>query len=206
MGRNAASCHDGVTDRRRWESALFLKVRDEIQTGNLAIDGAKNFGRFEAFFLPAARWEQVREAFWARTGFPVDPAAAVEQLKARLSGAFDRFLEGVADNRQVAFDDDGWRLKTDAAEQPDPAQSDRLADDGREGIIDLEGELWGEVFEPLKDTDVFRCFRMDPELDTIVWPTGADLAPEFLYERAARGPSSLDADARDRGLRSDVDC
>ena len=79
-------------------------------------------------------------------------------------------------------------------------------DDGREGIIDLEGELWGEVFEPLKDTDVFRCFRMDPELDTIVWPTGADLAPEFLYERAARGPSSLEADARDRGLRSDVDC
>ncbi len=41
---------DGVTDRRRWESALFLKVRDEIQTANLAIDGAKNFGRFEAFF------------------------------------------------------------------------------------------------------------------------------------------------------------
>ena len=105
-----------MTDRRRWESALFLKVRDEIQTGNLAIDGAKNFGRFEAFFLPAAQWERVREAFWARTGFPVDPAAAVEQLKARLSDAFDRFLEGVADNRQVAFDDDGWRLKADAAE------------------------------------------------------------------------------------------
>ena len=117
-----------MTDPRRWESALFLKVRDEIQTGNLAIDGAKNFGRFEAFFLPAPRWERVRDAFWARTGFPVDPAAAVEQLKARLSDAFDRFLEGVADNRQVAFDDDGWRLKTDAAEQPDPAQSDRLAE------------------------------------------------------------------------------
>ena len=33
--------HNGVTDRRRWESALFLKVRDEIQTGNLAIEGAK---------------------------------------------------------------------------------------------------------------------------------------------------------------------
>ena len=49
-------------------------------------------------------------------------------LKARLSDAFDRFLEGVADNRQVTFDDDGWRLKTDPAEQPDPAQSDRLAE------------------------------------------------------------------------------
>ena len=50
---------NGVTDRRRWESALFLQVRDEIQTGNLAIEGAKNFGRFEAFFLPSAQWEQV---------------------------------------------------------------------------------------------------------------------------------------------------
>ena len=64
---------------------MFLKVRDEIQTGNLAIEGAKNFGRFEAFFLPTAQWEQARDAFWARTGFPVDPDAAVEQLKARLS-------------------------------------------------------------------------------------------------------------------------
>ena len=62
-------------------------------------------------------------------------------------------------------------------------------DDGHEGIIDLEGELWGEVFEPLNDTEVFRSFRVDTELDTIVWPTGADLAPEFLYERAARAPS-----------------
>ncbi len=107
---------------------MFLQVLDEIQTGNLAIDGAKNFGRFEAFFLPAAQWKQVRDAFWARTGFPVDPGAAVERLKERLSDAFDCFLEGVADNRQVAVDDDGWRLKTDPAEPPDPAQSDRLAE------------------------------------------------------------------------------
>ena len=60
--------------------------------------------------------------------------------------------------------------------------------DGTEGDVDLAEELWGEVFEPLKDTDVFRGFRLDKELNTVVWPTGADLAPEFLYERAsARG-------------------
>ena len=49
-------------------------------------------------------------------------------LKARLSDAFDRFLEGVPDNRQVVFDDDGWRLKTDPAEHPDPAQSNSLVE------------------------------------------------------------------------------
>ncbi len=56
--------------------------------------------------------------------------------------------------------------------------------DGIEGDIDLSGELWGEVFEPLKDSEVFRAFRLDKELNTVSWPTGADLAPEFLYEQA----------------------
>lgn len=56
--------------------------------------------------------------------------------------------------------------------------------DGKCGIIDLENELWGEVFEPLKDLGQFQEFILDPELKTIVWPTGADLAPEFLYQQA----------------------
>jgi len=54
--------------------------------------------------------------------------------------------------------------------------------DGAEGEIDLEDELQGEVFEPLKDKLLFQEFRVDPELETIVWKNGADLAPEFLYE------------------------
>ena len=59
--------------------------------------------------------------------------------------------------------------------------------DGTEADVDLESELWGEVFEPLKDRDVFRSFRLDDELNTVTWPSGADLAPEFLYERARAG-------------------
>jgi len=58
-------------------------------------------------------------------------------------------------------------------------------EDGAVGIIDLDGDLWGEGFEPLKDIDNFRAFKIDLELQTIVWPTGADLAPEFLYECVA---------------------
>jgi hypothetical protein len=55
--------------------------------------------------------------------------------------------------------------------------------DGVEGEVDLAGDLDGPVFEPLHDTDYFRSFVLHPELHTIVWPNGADLAPEFLYER-----------------------
>ncbi|MCX5644869.1 MAG: DUF2442 domain-containing protein [Phycisphaerae bacterium] len=54
--------------------------------------------------------------------------------------------------------------------------------DGAEGEIDLEGELEGEVFGPLRDKQLFRKFRVDPELGTIVWENDADFAPEFLYE------------------------
>jgi hypothetical protein len=59
--------------------------------------------------------------------------------------------------------------------------------DGVEGAIDLEDGLWGEMFEPLKDRTLFSALHLDPDLGTIVWPNGADLAPEFLYARLVPG-------------------
>lgn len=53
--------------------------------------------------------------------------------------------------------------------------------DGKVGVIDLSDELWGPLFEPLKDPDRFREMLVDPDLETICWPNGADFAPEFLY-------------------------
>jgi hypothetical protein len=64
--------------------------------------------------------------------------------------------------------------------------------DGTNAEIDLESEIWGEVFEPLKDPEVFRRFRLDRELNTLTWPSGADLAPEFLYEKAAQRADAAD--------------
>lgn len=55
--------------------------------------------------------------------------------------------------------------------------------DGSEGEVDLSSELWGPVFEPLKDVEYFRRFTV-AEYGTIAWPNGADIAPEFLYEKA----------------------
>jgi len=68
--------------------------------------------------------------------------------------------------------------------------------DGVEADVDLEAELFGEVFEPLKDPGVFRQFRMDSELNTIRWPCGADFAPEFLYEQAAQHAAAADGASR----------
>ncbi|NRB41283.1 MAG: DUF2442 domain-containing protein [Pseudomonadales bacterium] len=47
-------------------------------------------------------------------------------------------------------------------------------DDGVLGDVNLEGSLNGPVFQPLKDINVFSKVVVDPELETIVWPNGAD--------------------------------
>jgi hypothetical protein len=53
--------------------------------------------------------------------------------------------------------------------------------DGLEGEVDLADGLNGEMLEPLRDPALFAQVRVDAE--TIVWPNGADWAPETLYER-----------------------
>jgi len=55
--------------------------------------------------------------------------------------------------------------------------------DGTEGDVDLRDELYGEIFEPLRDPAFFQQFSVHPEFHTLTWPNGADIAPEFLYEK-----------------------
>ena len=61
--------------------------------------------------------------------------------------------------------------------------------DGAEGIIDLESELYGEVFTPLRDLALFRKVGLTSR--TIEWPNGADFAPEFLRENIMQTELSL---------------
>ena len=55
--------------------------------------------------------------------------------------------------------------------------------DGTSGEIDLGSALDGPIMEPLKDVTYFKQFSIHPEFRTLVWPNGADFAPEFLHDR-----------------------
>jgi hypothetical protein len=64
-----------------------------------------------------------------------------------------------------------------------PPYSLELAfNDGKRKRVNLQYELYGPVFEPLRDLAYFAQARLDPETHTVCWPNGADFAPEFLYE------------------------
>lgn len=59
--------------------------------------------------------------------------------------------------------------------------------DGKEGEIDLVHELYGQVFEPLKDKEFFKSFKLEGH--TLSWDNGADFAPEFLHEQIVPNPT-----------------
>ncbi len=55
-------------------------------------------------------------------------------------------------------------------------------DDGTRKRVDVGRFLKGPIFKPLRDPAYFRKAMLDTEAGTVVWPNGADIAPETLYE------------------------
>ena len=55
-------------------------------------------------------------------------------------------------------------------------------DDGVEQTINLESVLYGEMFGPLRDLQIFNQVHLDDEVRTLVWPNGADFDPWTLHE------------------------
>ena len=59
--------------------------------------------------------------------------------------------------------------------------------DGIAGELEVLPRMRGPVFEQARTQDGFRDVAVDAETGTVVWPGGADLAPDTLYERARTG-------------------
>lgn len=53
--------------------------------------------------------------------------------------------------------------------------------DGVQADVDVRPLLSGPVFEPLRDPGYFARAALDPVCGTVVWPNGADFAPEALH-------------------------
>ena len=62
--------------------------------------------------------------------------------------------------------------------------------DGTVKRVDVRPLLDGPVFEPLRDPKCFARVALDPVAGTVVWPNGADFAPEALRELPDLGGAS----------------
>ena len=59
---------------------------------------------------------------------------------------------------------------------------DLTFDDGTRKRVNLRRELYGPIFEPLRDSAYFAQAYLDANSRTVTWPNGADFAPDFLYQ------------------------
>jgi hypothetical protein len=59
--------------------------------------------------------------------------------------------------------------------------------DGLVGEVDVLDRMRGPVFAAARTNEGFRKVDVDVESGTVVWPGGADLAPDTLYERVSTG-------------------
>ena len=55
------------------------------------------------------------------------------------------------------------------------------------GELNVLDRMHGPVFAQARTPDGFAQVTVDAETGTIVWPGGADLAPDTLYERVRTG-------------------
>ncbi len=75
-------------------------------------------------------------------------------------------------------------------------------DNGRKGVADLVNALEGPVFEALRNKTEFAALTVDDELQTIVWPNGVDLAPEYLFFQVFKDDPELQSQFKQWGYVS----
>jgi hypothetical protein len=59
--------------------------------------------------------------------------------------------------------------------------------DGLAGEVDVLARMHGPVFDEARTPAGFAKVAVDAETGTVVWPGGADLAPDTLYQRLRTG-------------------
>jgi hypothetical protein len=72
-------------------------------------------------------------------------------------------------------------LRIQRAEVRGPSRLWLAFNDGARAEVDVSPLLSGPIFEPLRDPAYFSRMSLDEVCGTVVWPNGADFAPEALH-------------------------
>src|SRR5689334_4212462 len=72
-------------------------------------------------------------------------------------------------------------------------------EDGLTAFVDFKDRVIGRsgLWTALRDLSFFKQVRVDPELQTIVWPNGVDVCPDVLYALATGKPLATAEPAQD---------
>ena len=75
-------------------------------------------------------------------------------------------------------------------------------EDEKEQTIDFQPLLNGALYGPLRNIELFNQVRVDPEIETLVWPNGADFDPATLYDWPTVGEAFKELSSRWEAVRA----
>jgi hypothetical protein len=108
-------------------------------------------------------------------------AELIENWRRLQTGEILHKIEGVRQGEAMSVDLDVYYSVTDF-EIVGPHRLRLLFDDGTAQVIDFAPVLYGPVFEPLRDLELFNQVQLNQDTGTIEWPTGADFSPVVLHD------------------------
>ena len=104
-GRTVHDPTPAEVDRRYFEICLFTQVVNELKSGDLCIPGSEEYGDYRDQLVSWEEYNRDVAGYAERAGVPVDPAAFVTALKARLARTADATDSAFPENEQVEIVD-----------------------------------------------------------------------------------------------------
>jgi|GEM_PF-5210679 len=115
-----------VIHRKAWECVLLSKLKYEIKSGNIAVQGSKRFCTLDEFFIDQQEWDLLRHDFFKRAQLPSDPHKVSIYLRKRLHKAFENFFDKAENNTYATIEDGQWVISTDKADTFSPEEAQNL--------------------------------------------------------------------------------
>jgi hypothetical protein len=111
--------------KRHFEAMVFAYLAEELRTGDVAVDGAAEYGDWSSHLLSFDECRPLLAAYCAEAGLPDSAAEFVAELKERHRLAAEHLDAGYADNEDLTFAKDGRAFPGERPAPASPASTGR---------------------------------------------------------------------------------
>ncbi|MFC1834122.1 Tn3 family transposase [Thermodesulfobacteriota bacterium] len=112
-------------DRKVWEIALAMSLRDNLRSGNLFLPASRRHVSFWNLCYNRDVWENKRPLAYAALGLPLEAEEAVSKLVSEFDKTADSLEAGLSSNDFVEISDNTFRVKREDA-VPEPQDTPAL--------------------------------------------------------------------------------
>ena len=159
---------DTQVHRKYLEMAVFMRILEELQSGDLYVPRSEHYDDYRAHFMEEQAFRAELPLYTELVGLPVDGRSFAEQLRQALTGVAEQIDRDFPENDSVAWGPNGLVIrKVEKKEAPaqlaslDQALNDAL---GLHSIIDVltETEKWLDLHKLFRPLSGYESKLEDP--------------------------------------------